>query len=407
MDIARFTGLLGIGAIIAVGFLLSRDRKAIKWRVVGIGLTLQFVFAFFVLKVDFGRNLFEWLGNFITGVLNYSTVGAQFVFGQLAIPSASTGMIFAAAILPAIIFVSALFAILYYLGVMQKVVRAFATVMTRLMGASGAESLDVAASIFMGQTEAPLSIRPFLAKMTRSELMTVMTAGMAHISGSLMLAYIAFGVEARHLLAAVIMTAPGTIMIAKLMEPETGTPETSGNAKLDMPRTDSNILEAAARGTSEGLHLMLNVVAMLIAFVALVALLNGGFGWVHGRAEWFPESLQVVLGWVGRPVAWLLGVSWADSSAVGGLLGTRAVLNEFIAYSQLSPMKETLDPRSFTIASFALSGFANFSSIGIQIGGIGALVPERKSDLAQLGFRAMLAGTMANFISAAIAGMLL
>jgi concentrative nucleoside transporter, CNT family len=405
--IGRFTGLLGIAAIIGVGFLLSRDRKAIKWKVVGIGLALQFLFAVFVLRTDFGRSLFERLGSFITNVLNYSSVGAQFVFGQLAIPSSNTGMIFAAAILPAIIFVSALFAILYYLGIMQWVVRAFAAVMTRLMGASGAESLDVAASIFMGQTEAPLSIRPFLAKMTRSELMTVMTAGMAHISGSLMLAYIAFGVEARHLLAAVIMTAPGTIMIAKLMEPETGTPETVGNTKLDMPRTDSNILEAAARGTSEGLHLMLNVVAMLIAFVALVALMNGGFGWIHGKLEWFPASLQVVLGWVGRPVAWLLGVSWHDSAAVGGLLGTRAVLNEFIAYSDLSPMKSMLDPRSFTIASFALAGFANFSSIGIQIGGIGALVPERRKDLAALGFRAMLAGTMANFISAAIAGMLL
>jgi CNT family concentrative nucleoside transporter len=230
---------------------------------------------------------------------------------------------------------------------------------------------------------------------------------MAHISGSLMLAYIAFGVEARHLLAAVIMTAPGTIMIAKLMEPETGTPETAGNTKLDMPRTDSNILEAAARGTSEGLHLMLNVVAMLIAFVALVALVNGGFGWVHTQVAWFPESLQVVLGWVGRPVAWLIGVSWHDSAAVGSLLGTRTVLNEFIAYSQLAPLKGSLDPRSFTIASFALAGFANFSSIGIQIGGIGALVPERRKDLAALGFRAMLAGTMANFISAAIAGMLL
>jgi len=405
--LGRFTGLLGIAAIVTVGYLLSRERKAIKWKVVGIGLALQFFFALFVLRTEFGRSLFEDLGSFITNVLNYSTVGAQFVFGRLAIPEPPIGMVFAAAILPAIIFVSALFAILYYLGVMQWVVRAFATVMTRLMGASGAESLDVAASIFMGQTEAPLTIRPFLAKLTRSELMTVMTAGMAHISGSLMLAYIMFGVEARHLLAAVIMTAPGTIMIAKLMEPETAVAETSGNAKLDMPRTDSNVLEAAARGTSEGLHLMLNVVAMLIAFVALVALVNGGFGWVHGYLAWFPESLQVVLGWVGRPVAWLLGVSWQDSSAVGGLLGTRAVLNEFIAYSDLGPMKATLDPRSFTIASFALAGFANFSSIGIQIGGIGALVPERRKDLAALGFRAMLAGTMANFISAAIAGILL
>jgi CNT family concentrative nucleoside transporter len=415
--ISRFTGLLGIAAIVGVGFLLSSKRTAIKWRVVGIGLALQFAFAFVVLKTELGREFFAWLGSAITHVLEYSKVGAGFVFGQLADSQASTGMVFAAAVLPAIIFVSALFAILYYLGVMQWVVRAFATVMTKLMGASGAESLDVAASIFMGQTEAPLTIRPFLAKLTRSELMTVMTAGMAHISGSLMLAYIMFGVEARHLLAAVIMTAPGTIMIAKMMEPETEVAETSGNAKLDMPRTDSNVLEAAARGTSEGLHLMLNVVAMLIAFVALVALINGGFGWIHnmtftvGESQWsfawFPESLQVVLGWVGRPVAWLLGVSWQDSSAVGGLLGTRAVLNEFIAYSDLGPMKATLDPRSFTIASFALAGFANFSSIGIQIGGIGALVPERRKDLAALGFRAMLAGTMANFISAAIAGILL
>jgi CNT family concentrative nucleoside transporter len=405
--IARFTGLLGIAAIIGVGYFLSTHRKAIKWRVVGIGLALQFAFAFVVLKTELGREFFAWLGSAITHVLEYSKVGAGFVFGQLADSQASTGMVFAAAVLPAIIFVSALFAILYYLGVMQWIVRAFATVMTKLMGASGAESLDVAASIFMGQTEAPLTIRPFLAKLTRSELMTVMTAGMAHISGSLMLAYIMFGVEARHLLAAVIMTAPGTIMIAKMMEPETEVAETSGNAKLDMPRTDSNVLEAAARGTSEGLHLMLNVVAMLIAFVALVALINGGFGFIHGKLAWFPESLQVVLGWVGRPVAWLLGVSWQDSGAVGGLLGTRAVLNEFIAYSDLGPMKAALDPRSFTIASFALAGFANFSSIGIQIGGIGALVPERRKDLAALGFRAMLAGTMANFISAAIAGILL
>ena len=405
--IGRFTGLLGIAAIIGLGFALSRDRKAIKWRVVVIGLSLQLLFALFVLRTEIGSGLFANLGEFVTTVLNFSNIGAQFVFGELARPGTSLGMIFAFQILPAIIFVSALFACLYYLGIMQVLVRGMAVVMSKTMGASGAESLDVAASIFMGQTEAPLTIRPFLLKMTRSELMTVMTAGMAHISGSIMLAYIAFGVEAKHLLAAVIMTAPGTIMIAKLMEPETGTPETSGDAKLDMPRTDSNLLEAAARGTSEGLQLMLNVIAMLIAFVALVALVNGGFGWVHGQAGWFPENLQTVLGWVGRPVAWLLGVSWHDSAAIGGLLGTRAVLNEFIAFSQLGPMKDVLDPRSFTIASFALAGFANISSVGIQIGGIGALVPERKSDLAQLGFRAMLAGTLANFISAAIAGMLL
>jgi concentrative nucleoside transporter, CNT family len=316
-------------------------------------------------------------------------------------------VIFAFQILPAIIFVSALFAIMYYLGVMQLIVRAFAVVMSRIMSASGAESLNVAASIFMGQTEAPLTIRPFLAKMTRSELMTVMTAGMAHISGSIMAAYIAFGVEARFLLTAVIMTAPGTIMMAKLLEPETGTPETYGNVKLDIPQTDVNVVDAAARGTGEGLHLMLNVIAMLVSFIALVALVNGAMNGIHGWLPWFPENIQTVLAWVGRPVAWALGVPWQDSGTVGGLLGTRAVLNEFIAFSQLGPLKATLDPRSFTIASFALAGFANISSVGIQIGGIGALAPTRKSDLARLGFRAMLAGTLANFMSAAIAGILL
>jgi len=275
------------------------------------------------------------------------------------------------------------------------------------MHASGAESLNVAASIFMGQTEAPLTIRPFLNKMTRSELMTVMTAGMAHVSGSIMAAYIAFGIEARHLLTAVIMTAPGTILMAKLLEPETESPETMGRVKLDIPRTDVNVVDAASRGTGEGLHLMLNVIAMLISFIAIVALLNGFFGWVHGYAAWFPQSLQVVLGWIGRPVAWAMGVTWQDSAAIGALLGERAVLNEFIAFADLGQIRATLDPRSFTIASFALCGFANISSVGIQIGGIGALAPERKHDLARLGFRAMLAGTLANFMSATIAGLLL
>jgi CNT family concentrative nucleoside transporter len=259
----------------------------------------------------------------------------------------------------------------------------------------------------MGQTEAPLTIRPFLPRMTRSELMTVMTSGMAHISGSIMVAYIAFGIEARHLLTAVIMTAPGTIMMSKLFEPETETPETYGNVRLAIPKTDVNLVDAAARGTSEGLQLMLNVIAMLISFIALVALLNGGFGAVHGWLPWFPADLQTVLGWIFRPIAWIMGVSWHDSGTVGSLLGTRMVLNEFIAYAQLGPMKDSLDPRSFTIASFALAGFANFSSVGIQLGGIGALAPERKGDLARLGFRAMLAGTLANFLSATIAGILL
>ena len=405
--LTRLTGLLGIGLIIALAWALSHNRKAIRWPIVGWALALQLVFAIFVLRVPFGTEMFRRLGDAITAILHYSYVGSSFVFGELGKSDSKFGVIFAFQILPSIIFISAMFAILYYLGVMQIVVRAFAVVMTKLLGASGAEGLNVGASIFMGQTEAPLTIRPFLPKMTQSELMTIMTAGMAHVSGSIMAAYIAFGVEARHLLSAVIMTAPGTIMMAKMFEPETEVPETSGNVKIDIPRTDVNVLDAAARGTGEGLQLMLNVIAMLVSFIALIALLNGGMGWLHSLAGWFPENLQTVLSWIGRPVAWVLGVSWKDSGAVGGLLGTRAVLNEFIAFSQLGPMKGTLDPRSFTIASFALAGFANFSSVGIQIGGIGALVPNRKGDLARLGFRAMLAGTLANFLSAAIAGILL
>jgi len=403
----RLRGLLGIVAILAIAVALSHNRKQIRWRVVAWGLGLQLLFAIFVLRIPAGQHLFRALGSFVTSILNYSYVGSQFVFGELGKPDSSLGIIFAFQLLPAIIFVSSLFAIMYYLGIMQVIVRAFAILMSRVMGASGAESLNVAASIFMGQTEAPLTIRPFLSRMTRSELMTVMTSGMAHISGSIMVAYIAFGIEARHLLTAVIMTAPGTIMMAKLFEPETEVPETYGKVKLDMPKQDVNLLDAAARGTSEGLHLMLNVIAMLVSFVALVALLNGGFGAIHSYAEWFPPNLQTVLGWIFQPIAWLMGVPSQDSGTIGSLLGTRMVLNEFIAYAQLGPMKDQLDPRSFIIASFALAGFANFSSVGIQLGGIGALVPERKRDLARLGIRAMLAGTLANFLSATIAGILL
>jgi CNT family concentrative nucleoside transporter len=404
---SRLIGLLGLAAILGLGVALSHNRRAIRWRVVAWGLALQVLFAIFVLRVPAGQRLFRGLGTFVTTILGYSYAGSEFVFGELGKPNSSLGVVFAFQILPAIIFVSALFAIMYYLGIMQVIVRAFAIVMSRVMGASGAESLNVAASIFMGQTEAPLTVRPFLPRMTRSELMTVMTSGMAHISGAIMAAYIAFGIEARHLLTAVIMTAPGTIMMAKLFEPETETPETFGNVKLDIPKTDVNVVDAAARGTSEGLQLMLNVIAMLISFIALVALINGGFGLVHSYAAWFPPDLQTVLGWIFRPIAWLMGVSWHDSETVGSLLGTRMVLNEFIAYAQLGNLKDTLDPRSFIIASFALAGFANFSSVGIQLGGIGALAPTRKGDLARLGFRAMLAGTLANFLSATIAGILL
>jgi CNT family concentrative nucleoside transporter len=422
----RVQPVAGMALILALAYCLSTARRAIDYRTVAWGLGLQFVFALIVLKTDIGRAVFQSVGNVITRVLNYAFIGSDFVFGPLGNPDIwrriVTGVlgpegnqyanIFAFMVLPTIIFIAALFAMLYYFGIMQFVVRLFAIVMHRFMRASGAESLNVAASIFMGQTEAPLTIRPFLPRLTDSELMTVMTAGMAHISGGVMAAYILFGVEAQHLLTAVIMTAPGTLMMAKIFVPETGQPETMGTVRLEIEKTDVNVIDAIGRGTGEGLHLALNVGAMLISFLALVALLNGGLGLLGDslqRVAGFGAglSLQLILGWVFAPIAWALGVPWQDSATVGNLLGTRMVLNEFVAYSQLGPLKDTLDPKSFTIATFALCGFANFSSIGIQIGGIGALAPERRHDLARLGLRAMLAGTFANFLTATIAGMLL
>jgi CNT family concentrative nucleoside transporter len=403
----RLTGIFGIALILGIGFALSRNRRAIRWQVVGWGVGLQFAFAVFVLLVSFGQRLFQALADAVKAILSFSYVGSEFVFGQLGAQRSSFGIVFAFQVLPAIIFVSALFAILYYLGVMQLVVKGFAIVMHKVMRTSGAESLNVAASIFMGQTEAPLTIRPFLPGMTRSELMTVMTAGMAHVSGSIMAAYIAMGIEAQHLLTAVIMTAPGTIMMAKIIEPETETPQTLGGVRVEIPRTDVNVVDAAARGTTDGLHLMLNVIAMLVSFIALVALVNGAFGWTHSHVAWFPENIQTVLGWIFRPIAFAMGVPWHDSGTIGSLLGERMVLNEFIAFKDLADLKAHLEPLSFTIATFALCGFANISSVGIQIGGIGALVPDRKHDLARLGFRAMIAGTLANFLSATLAGMLL
>jgi CNT family concentrative nucleoside transporter len=412
--LALLQPLIGLAGILAFAYAISTDRKAISLRVVGWGLGLQVLFALIVLKTDAGIAAFQWLGQKIQDLLHYSVYGSAFVFGPLGdqavwakvmnntlgAEGAQYTLIFAFQILPTIIFIAALFAILYFLGVMQVVVRGFAVVMNKVMGASGAESLNVAASIFMGQTEAPLTIRPFLPRMTQSELMTVMTSGMAHISGGIMAAYIAFGIEARHLLTAVIMTAPGTLMMAKMFVPETETPETRGTVKLEVEKTDVNIIDAAGRGTSEGLHLAMNVGAMLISFVAMIYLINGILGTVG-------LSMQMIFGWVFAPVAWSLGVPWRDAATVGNLLGTRMVLNEFIAFAQLGALKESLDPRSFTIATFALCGFANFASIGMQIGGIGALAPTRRGDLARLGLRAMLAGTLANFVTAIIVGFLL
>jgi len=414
MGVPQAQPLVGAIVILAIAFAFSTDRGAIDLRTVGWGLTLQIVFALVVLKTTAGQRVFTTLGAAITKLLSFAGVGAAFVFGPLGDSGVFTramtgalgpsgaqyGGIFAFQVLPTIIFIAALFAVLYYFGVMQVIVRLFAILMNKVMKASGAESLNVAASIFMGQTEAPLTIRPYLPEMTESELMTVMTSGMAHISGGIMAAYILFGIEAKHLLTAVIMTAPGTIMMAKMLVPETDVPKTMGTVRLDVERTDVNVIDAMGRGTGEGLQLALNVGAMLISFLAMVALINYLLGYAH-------VSLQQIFGWAFAPVAWSMGVPWHDAPTIGNLLGTRMTLNEFVAYSELGPLKGALNPKSFTIATYALCGFANFSSIGIQIGGIGALAPNRRHDLARLGLRAMFAGTLANFMTATIAGFLL
>jgi len=405
---ARFLPLLGMTAFLGIAVLFSTNRRAIQARTVGWGLGLQFLLAFFVLKTSVGRGLFSFLGEKTKRLLEFSFEGSRAVFGILGEPlgtrpgAVSLGPIFAFQVLPTIIFIAALFAILYHVGLMQLIVRAFAVVMSRFMGASGAESLNVAASIFMGQTEAPLTIRPFLNELTESELMCVMTSGMAHISGGIMAAYVALGIDPTHLLTSVIMTAPGTILMAKIFVPESGVPKTAGSVRLEIPRTDANVVGAAARGTVEGLGLALNVGAMLISFLALVALVNAILGWVSPAL-----TLDHVLGLAFYPVARLMGVPSGDAAAVGGLLGTRTITNELIAYSHLGALKDSLDPRSFVIATYALCGFANLGSVGIQIGGIGSLAPERRHDLARLGIRALLAGTLANFMTACIAGMLL
>jgi CNT family concentrative nucleoside transporter len=407
----RFTGILGLLTMLGLAYAFSTNRRAIRPKTVVWGLGLQLAFAVLVLRVDIGRRVFQKAGDAVSRLLSYSYVGSQFVFGDLGKQGSHLGFYFAFQVLPTIIFICAFFAVLYHFGVMQFVIKVAAWVMTRVMGASGAESLNIAASIFMGQTEAPVTIRPFLPDLTRSELMTVMTSGMAHVSGGIMAAYIAFGIEPKHLLSAVIMTAPGTLLMAKMLVPETEQPRTAG--RVVMPESEEeaekeeNLLGAVARGTTDGLHMALNIAAMLIAFLALIALADGILGGIHHWVTWVPESLEKIFGAVFAPVAWVIGVPWHDCGVIGTLLGTRMVLNELVAFSMLGPMKAALDPRSFTIATFALCGFANLSSIGIQIGGIGALAPTKKGELARLGIRAMLAGTMANLMSASIAGMLL
>jgi concentrative nucleoside transporter, CNT family len=408
----RLVGILGMITMMGLAFLFSTDRRAIRYKTVAWGLGLQIVFAFLVMRWEYGRLLFQKAGAAVNWVLDFAFFGSQFVFGDLGKKGSPMGFFFAFQVLPTIIFIAAVFALLYYYGVMQFIIKQAARVMTGLMGASGAESLDVAASIFMGQTEAPLTIRPFLPDLTRSELMTVMTSGMAHVSGGIMAAYILYGVEAKHLLAAVIMTAPGTILLAKMLVPETEVPVTSGRVEMAPLERDTNALGAISRGTLDGLNLAVNVGAMLITFIALIYLVDGIFGVVHNGLthvgiSWFPSSVEQIFGWLFSPIAWLIGIPWRDCHTIGNLLGLRMVTNELVAFQRLGPMRDGLDPRSFTIATFALCGFANFSSIGIQIGGIGALAPNKKAELARLGIRAMLAGTMANLMSASIVGVML
>jgi CNT family concentrative nucleoside transporter len=417
--LARFTGLLGLITFLCLAYALSTDRRAIKWRTVVWGLGLQIVFAFLVIKWSYGQTILATVSGVITGLLGHSADGSSLVFGPLGDPKSALS-VFAFAVLPTIIFVSAFFAILYHIGAMQQIIKVVAWIMQRTMGTSGAESTNVAASIFMGQTEAPLTIRPFLSGATRSELMTIMTSGMAHVSGGIMAAYILFGIHAKDLLSAVIMTAPGTILVAKMLVPETEVPATAGTVRMppNEEHKNENFIAAIARGTIDGGQLAFNVAIMLISFVALVGLFNAIMLGIS-NALWtvhmpftdhgirFPHSLNNVLGVVGAPVAWLIGIPWHECRTIGNLLGTRTIINEFLAFNELGKLKGVLAPRTFSIATFALCGFANIGSIGMQIGGIGALVPNRRGDLANLGLRAMLAGTMANLMSASIVSMLL
>ena len=413
---ARYTGLLGLVFFLALAYALSTDRRAIRWRTVLWGLGLQIVFAYLVIKWNTGQVILHNVSQVITSLLGHSADGSSLVFGRIGTPGDSLAAL-AFAVLPTIIFVSAFFAIMYHIGLMQQIIKVVAWIMQRTMGTSGAESTNVAASIFMGQTEAPLTIRPFLAGATRSELMTIMTSGMAHVSGGIMAAYISFGINAQDLLSAVIMTAPGTILVAKMLVPETEIPATAGTVKMppNEEHKNENFIAAVARGTIDGGQLAFNVAIMLISFVALVGLFNAimlgtsNFLWAHGNIP-FPHSLNAILGTIAAPVAWLIGIPWQEAKVVGNLLGTRTMINEFVAFTQLGLLKTGaghLSARTFSIATFALCGFANVGSIGMQIGGIGALVPNRRNDLAQLGLRAMLAGTMANLMSAAIVSMLI
>jgi CNT family concentrative nucleoside transporter len=443
----RLIGLLGMATMLVLAWLLSRNRKAINWRLVASGIGLQVLFGVIVLKTSGGRAVFRWVGELVTALLRFQEQGARFVFGNLVQPTvpvtgggsvagmvAETGAAFAFGVLPTIIFFSALMSVLYYLGIMQLVVNSLAWVMQRTLRTSGAETLSASGNIFLGQTEAPLLIKPFVGKMTKSELNTVMVGGFATVAGGVLAAYVGMlsgmlpGIAA-HLLAASVMNAPAGLLLSKMIVPETEVPETAAGIKSAvvaepapgqkkrwwMPgraasvTTDGGVIEAAANGAAQGVQLAINVAAMLMAFIALVALLNAVLGWAGAFVGIDGLSLQMILGFLLRPLAWVMGVPWADTAYVGSLIGLKATLNEFVAYAQFANdlgTSQVLQPRSALILTYALLGFANFSSIAIQIGGIGGLAPERRKDIAALGLRAMIAGNLAAFMSASLAGML-
>ena len=438
MDLITFArGIIGLTVILCIAYALSSNRKEITWRIVGAGLSLQIILAIFILKgsamgeffapLGWPKAFFSWVSSFFVLVLDFTTEGTQFVFGDLALgpgQEGSLGSLFAFQVLPTIIFFSSLMSILYYLGIMQRVVQWMAWLVSRILGTSGAESLSVSANIFVGQTEAPLVVRPFLKGMTQSELMAVMAGGMATIAGGVMAAYIQIlgdsfaqsqGLPldvarlqfAEQLLGASVMAAPAALLLAKIMIPETKEPETGRDVRIEIERTSANVIDAAADGAAAGVKLAANVGGMLIAFIALIAMGNYIVDWVAGLFG-YTSSLQQIFGWTLAPIAWLVGVPWADAIQFGSLLGTKIVLNEFVAYLNLAEVISvgTFSAKSIVMATFALCGFANFSSIAIQIGGIGPLVPERTSELARLGMRAVLAGTLANLMTATIAGVL-
>jgi len=415
--VERLISLLGLFSMIGIAWAMSSYRRRVPWRIIGGGLLLQFVFALLILKTGPGQAIFLWMGDFFKQILGYVDKGAAFMFdvyprpGDDPLPPPYTlWRSFAFGVLPTVIFFSSLMAILYHVGFMQKVVQFFAWIMQKTLGTSGAESLSAAANIFVGQTEAPLVIRPYVKEMTNSELNAVMVGGFATIAGGVLAAYVAMGVNAGHLITASVISAPAALLIAKVMQPEVEISKTMGTVNLAVEKTSANVVEAAAGGASDGMKLALNIAAMLIAFVALVHMGNALFAWVGGWFGFEGESMwsmQRAFGLVFAPLAWLMGIPWSECGLAGEIIGTKTVLNEFVAFADLATRKAEFSERSFVILTYALAGFANFSSIGIQLGGIGGIAPERRSDLARLGLRAMIGGTLAAFMTACVAGLLI